>query len=382
MSAGRLNLGVRIGAISESRTNRVFTLARQLRLQGRDIINLAVGEPDFDTPQPVIDATRKALADRHTRYSPVAGMDGLRERLARQVENCGQENIIITNGAKQALYSLFQVLCSGGDEIIVPRPCWVSFCEQIKLAGATPVLVPTQDDHQLDLNALEGAITARTKAIVINTPNNPTGAVYPVDDLLVVAGMALRHRLYLVADEAYQAFVYDGAEHAAMARLADEARGVITIRSFSKHYNMTGFRLGFAAASREIITAMAKHQSHLCGNVCSFAQYGALAALEMDQTIVEQQKQILERRRRLALDLTADLFACVPPQGAFYLFPRVVDHLKPGESSEDFAMRLLDQCGVAVMPGEAFGGAGHIRICFGAHESEIEAAFERIRRAL
>ncbi len=382
MSGGLPNLSAQIGAISESKTTRVFELAQQLRRQGRDIISLAVGEPHFDTPEPIIAATRNALEAQETRYGPVAGIDPLRKRLARQFEHCGPENIIVTNGAKQALYTLFHVLCDAGDEIILPRPCWVSFAEQIKLAGGTPVPVATHENHQLNVGAIEGAITARTKVILVNTPNNPTGAVYPRQDLQAVAHVAHRHDLFLVADEAYHAFTYNGAGHVAMAEVAEETRRVITIRSFSKHFNMTGFRLGYAAASREVIAAMAKHQSHLCGNVCSFAQHGALAALEMDPAVVENSRQALERRRQLALDLTADLFDCIPPQGAFYLFPRVARHLKPGESSEAFALRLLDQCNVAVVPGEAFGGPGHIRISFGADESKIIEAFERIKKAL
>ncbi len=382
MNAGRPQLSHRLAAIGESSTALVFAMAQQLRREGRDIIDLAVGEPEFDTPQPIIDATRSALTNQKTRYGPVAGIDPLRERLAAQFEDCTPENLIVTNGAKQALYSLFHVLCDAGDEIILPRPSWVSFAAQISIAGGIPKAVTTLGNHQLDIAAIEGAVSDKTKAILINSPNNPTGAVYGRQDLRAVASIAQRRGLYVVADEAYHAFTYDGAEHVSMAELAKDIGQVITVRSFSKQYNMTGFRLGYANASREIIAAMAKHQSHLCGNVCTFAQHGALAALKLNPDLVGERRQALARRRRLAFNLTADLFECSPPQGAFYLFPKVETHLRAGESSEAFALRLLDQCDVAVVPGEAFGQAGHIRISFGSPEEKINEAFQRIKRAL
>jgi aspartate aminotransferase len=371
----------RIHAVSESKTIRVFSQARQLRLQGREIISLAVGEPDFPTPEPVITGTQQALADQQTRYGAVPGQEELRSRLAGAFGAYGPQNILVTNGAKQALFSIFQSLCNCADEIILPQPCWVSFSEQIKLAGGRPVAVPTLD-HQLDPQSIARAVTPRTKAILINSPNNPTGAVYPEACLAAVARIAEEHNLYLISDEAYHAFTYDGCAHVpAMAVAADPSR-VITVRSFSKHYNMTGFRLGYVAAHEEVIQALARLQSHLCGNVCTFAQYGALAALEMDQAVVEVRRAELQRRRDLALACTRELFECVKPHGAFYLFADVRRHLRGNEGSEDLAMRLLDQAGVAVVPGEAFGGPGHIRISFGAGESELRAAFEKIAEVL
>jgi aspartate aminotransferase len=374
-------LAQRLDGIGESKTIGVFSLARQLRLQGRRIFSLAVGEPDFDTPQAVIDATCQALTEQQTRYGAVAGLEGLRARLSSSFDGYGPQNILVTNGAKQALYSIFQVLCDPADEIIVPQPCWVSFCEQIKLAGGRPVPVETRD-HQLDPDAIEKAVNRRTRAILVNSPNNPTGAVYSRELLAAVAGIAARHGLYLISDEAYHLFTYDGRLHVPMRAVADDPDRVITVRSFSKHYNMTGFRLGFVAAHAAVIAALTRLQSHLSGNVCTFAQYGGLGALQMDQGIVAQRRMELERRRNLAFALTRELFECVRPQGAFYLFADVRAHLGAGESSESLAMRLLDQAGVAVVPGEAFGGPGHIRISFGAAEAELRTAFEKIKEVL
>ena len=372
----------RVQAVSESSTTRIFTMAHQLRAKGEDIVSLAVGEPDFDTPHEVIRATRAALEAQATRYGPVAGMDALRRHLAHNFQGYGPDNIIITNGAKQALFTLFQVLCQPEDEIILPSPCWVSFTEQIKLAGGHPVLVDTVD-HQIDPGIIENAVTDRTKAILINSPNNPTGAVYPRQALAQVAAIAEKHHLYLISDEAYHAYTFDGRSHVGMFDTgAGNRELVITVRSFSKHYNMTGFRMGYVAAHPRVIDAMARLQSHISGNVCTFAQYGALAALQMDQAVVDQRCKILEQRRDLAMDFTQELFDCVTPQGAFYLFPDVTRHLKANETSEDLAMRLLDEAGVAVVPGEAFGGPGHIRLSFGAKETDLQSAFERIRKAL
>ena len=371
----------RVLGVSESRTIRVFSLARQLQQQGRHIISLAVGEPAFDTPKEVVDATRQALADQHTRYGAVAGLEPLRDRLADGFTGYSSRNILVTNGAKQALFSIFQALCNPGDEIIVPRPCWVSFTEQIKLTGARPVMVDTVD-HQIDPAAIEKAVTPRTKAILVNSPNNPTGAVYSRECLSGVARIAAARNVYLISDEAYHAFTYDDRTHVSLRDVADGKPLVITIRSFSKHYNMTGFRLGYVAADEEVIQTLVRLQSHLSGNVCTFAQHGGLAALEMDQNIVEQRRQDLQRRRDLALSLAREFFECIKPRGAFYLFADVRKHLHKGESSEGLAMRLLDRAGVAVVPGEAFGGPGHIRISFGAAESEIRAAFEKIKEVL
>jgi aspartate aminotransferase len=381
MLAFKPDFARRIQAVGESKTTRVFAQANELRRQGKEIISLAVGEPDFETPAPVIAATQRALANQQTRYGAVPGLEELRGRLATGFPSCGPQNIIVTNGAKQALYAIFQLLCDPGDEIILSQPCWVSFTEQIKLAGGRPVAVDTVD-HQLDPEAIQAAVTSRTRAILINSPNNPTGAVYPKEVLAAVARIAEKHRLYVISDEAYHAFVYDGHRHVPMCGVMTDHRQVITVRSFSKHYNMTGFRLGYVAAEERIIQALTKLQSHLCGNVCTFAQHGALAALEMDQAIVEQRRKILQLRRDLAYDHACRLFDCVRPQGAFYLFADVSRHLRKDETSAALAVRLLEQAGVAVVPGEAFGGPGHIRISFGGAETELHAAFNKLKEVL
>lgn len=381
MTDAALQFASRVTAVAESKTTRFFGMVQALRQQGRRIISLAVGEPDFHTPEAVILATREALSSQATRYGTVAGEMALRRDLARAFEGYGPGNILITNGAKQGLFELFQVLCNPGDEVIIPKPCWVSFTEQVRLAGGHPVLVDTVD-HQLEPDIIQKAVTPRTRAILVNTPNNPTGAVYPAEALTAVARIAAAHKLYLIADEAYHAITFDGCAHQCMHDLATDRRRLVTVRSFSKHYNMTGFRLGYVAADTELIDMLARLQSHMSGNVCTFAQHGGLAALEMDQTIVEQRRAALQRRRDIAYGYARELFDCIRPQGAFYLFPDVSAHLRTGESSEVLAMRLLDQASVAVVPGEAFGAAGHIRISYTVSEADLHLAFEKMKEAL
>lgn len=372
-----MRLSTRILAVEGSKTARFLPLLQRMRSKGREVINLAVGEPEYHTSEEVITATQIALSNQLTRYSDVPGILELRQALARQFEGMNAENIIISNGAKQCLYNLFQVICDPLDEVILPIPCWVSFAQQIRLAGALPVLTPTKGNC-LDLDAMAAAITPKTKAILINSPNNPTGAVYSTEELTKVADLAEAYDLYVIADEAYQAFVYDGATFPSLFDQKKMRSRLVVIRSFSKQYNMTGFRIGYAAANTEITAAMTRLQSHLCGNVCTFVQHGALAAIAMEKKEQEQQLLDLTHKRELAYEVISRYFKCNKPKGAFYLFP----HLENGQSDQDFAADLLEKTGVAVVPGEAFFGPGHIRICYAVPEYQLIAALEKIEEVL
>ena len=376
-----MKLSDKIQAIAGSKTVAFTTLIQQYRQQGRKIIYLAVGEPQFDTPAPVIDATKQALDAQKTRYGPVNGLSELRTRLAAQFSGYDTDNILLTNGSKQALYMIFQVICDPGDEVIIPKPFWVSFIEQVKLAGGKPVPVATKD-HQLNCEAIEAAVTPRTKAILINSPNNPSGAVYPLNDLEKIARLAADHNLFIVADEAYEAFVYDTYKHASLFDIAAVRNRTIVTRSFSKSCSMTGFRIGYVAAATPIIDALSKIQSHLSGNVCTFAQYGALAALSLDDQLLSARCSELQQKRDIAFQYVEKLFACIKPQGAFYLFPDVSAVLLNDETSEALAARLLKQAGVAVVPGEAFGMARHMRVSFAVSEENLKNGLERIAEVL
>ena len=376
-----MKLSNKINAIAGSQTVAFTTLIQQLQQDGRQIIDLAVGEPQLDTPAAVIEATQNALTAQKTRYSPVNGLLELRTRLADQFDGWGMENILITNGAKQALYMIFQAICDFTDEVIVPVPYWVSFVEQVKLAGGRPVPVATQQ-HQLDVAAIEQALTPRTRAILINSPNNPSGAVYPMEDLHKIARLAADHDLIIVADEAYNAFVYDGTAYESMFGIEAARDRLIVTRSFSKNYSMTGFRIGYAAAPAEVIAALSKIQSHLTGNVCTFAQYGALAALALEEEWLSARQTDLQQKRDMAHEQISQMFDCIKPQGAFYLFPDVSKALKNDETSEALARRLIKQAGVAVVAGEAFGVARHLRISFAVSEENLTNGLKRMAEVL
>ena len=376
-----MKLSDRINSVAESQTVQFTRLLQQLRQQGKDIIDLAVGEPLFDTPRDVIESTKRALVEGMTRYGTVSGLRELKSGLARQFDGYDDHNIIISNGSKQCLFSIFQVICNPSDEVIIPRPYWVSFPQQVIIAGGKPVFVDTRN-HQLECEAIKRAISPRTRAILINSPNNPTGAVYPSKELEKVVDLALEHNLFIISDEAYGIFVYDGLEAESIFNFKEIRDQLIIIRSFSKTFSMTGFRIGYLAAAHEIVTAVDRLQSHLTGNVCTFVQHGALAALDMDEIIFAGWRNELAKKRDYAYDRANKLFNCIKPQGAFYLFPDVSHGLKDGMTAVDLAAQLLEYYGVAVVPGEAFGMPGHIRISYAVSEDNLVSGFEKIAEVL
>lgn len=376
-----MKLSSRIASAEASRTVRFTTLIEQLRAEGREIINLAVGEPEFATPKEIVAAARLALENGHTRYGPVAGLGALRSALAGSFEGYGPGNILIANGSKQILYGLFQVLLDPGDEVILPTPHWVSFSEQIRLAGGVPVTVASPG-HQLDCEAISEAVTPGTRAILVNSPNNPTGAVYPAPDLARIASLACRRDLWVIADEAYEGFVYDGLDSPSLFSFPEVRDRLVVVRSFSKRFSMTGFRIGYGAGPEPVIAALAKLQSHLTGNACTFAQYGALAALDIGPEVLEEWRARLQEKRDIAYDYASRLFTCIRPRGAFYLFPDVSAHLENGRTAEELAAFLLEKTGVAVVPGEAFGAGGHIRISYAVPKEMLVEGFERMVRVL
>ena len=374
-------LSKRATQIEPSRTSRFIPAMAKLRDQGMDVINFAVGEPDFPTPPQIVQATAEALSRGETRYGPTAGLPELRSRLAGGFEGAAAENLVIANGSKQALYLIFQAICDPGDQVILPSPCWVSFPEQIRLAEAEPVMVPSPG-NRIDIQGLTAAITPRTRAVLINSPNNPTGAVCTREEIDAVLDLCLERDLFLVSDEAYELFVYDGHHHISPWYRADTRDRVVVTRSFSKPFAMTGFRVGYAAAPAPLAKAMEKILSHASGNVCTFAQYGALVALDIQEQTVAGVMTAMTRRRNLALEQASALFDCAPPQGAFYIFADISCRLKKGRNAEGFCMDLLEKTGVAMVPGEAFGTPGFARISYAVAEDRINDGFKRIRNFL
>jgi aspartate aminotransferase len=376
-----MRLSDRVNQIEESGTVQFTLLLQQMRKAGREVIDLAVGEPPYDTPTDVIEATKQSLDQGKTKYGPVAGLQELKSRLAQQFEDCNEKNIIISNGSKQCLYTMFQAICDPLDEVIISRPYWVSFPQQVKLAGGRPIFVDTHN-HQLDIDNIEQAISPKTRAILVNSPNNPTGAVYPAHVLEKIAALALKHNLYVISDEAYSSYVYDGLQPESMFKFKEIRRQLIVTRSFSKGFNMTGFRIGYVAASMDVIAALNKLQSHVTGNVCTFAQHGALAALGMSKNDIAPWRLDLEKKRDYAYSKINGLFDCIKPQGAFYLFPDVSRHLDNGMTAADLARRLLEETGVAVVPGEEFGMPGYLRISYAVSEDKLVSGLEKIAGAL
>lgn len=356
-------------------------LIQELRDEGRDVIDLAVGEPDFAVDPPVMDATRQALDNGYTRYGPVAGLPALRDKLSAEFEGYGSQNIIVTNGAKQGLFELFQVICDAGREVIIPTPCWVSFEHQVKLAGGVPVMVPTER-HQLNVDAIAQAVSDRTVAILVNSPNNPTGAVYDSDSLRRIADICRRNDLWLISDEAYAAFVYGEKPFFSPFAFPDIRPRLIVVRSFSKTFAMTGFRVGYVAAPEEMIARLTAIQGHLTGNVCSFAQHGALSAAEIPQTTLEQRRQQYEARRNLAMTHCLDIVDIIEPEGAFYLFPDIKRYQERFKDDLELTRYLLAAANVAVVPGTFFGAPDHIRISFATSADRLTQGLKRIKDVL
>lgn len=372
-----MHFSPRMEGVAESGTTRMMPVLDRLRRQGRDVVSLAVGEPAYPTPPGIVAATLAALEAGATRYGPVAGLPALRERLARDFPGWGPENVVVGNGAKQCLFQLLQVLCGPGDEVLLPRPSWVSFAEQVRLAGARPVFVDCPGG-QLDPERLAAAATRRARAVLVNSPNNPTGAVYPPDVLSAVAALCTERDLVLISDEAYDAFVYDGTPCTSPFAFPEVRPRLAVVRSFSKRYCMTGFRVGYAAATEPLARKLIQLQSHTTGNVCTFAQHGALAALDLPEDPAVAWRQDLQRKRDRVCDRLAGRFPFRRPGGAFYGFLDVSAFLGKGETAADFAARLLETAAVAVVPGDVFGAADHVRISFAVAEADLIEALNRM----
>ncbi len=389
-------LSDRIRQMAPSQTLELNSKIAKLRAQGKSIIALNSGEPDFNTPAPIIEAATRAMQEGKTKYTQTPGIPELRQAIARKLSlenkiDYATDEIIVSTGAKYALTNTFQVLCNPGDEVIIPTPCWVSYVEMVKLTGAIPVLVPVLADNQLDLAALEAAVTPKTRVILINSPNNPTGAVYPQESLEKVADLALKHDFYLVTDEVYEKLIYGSTPHISLASFSPEVKArTITINAFSKAYAMTGWRLGYAAGPADIIKGISAIQGHTTSNATSFVQWAAITALESCGDYVETMRQAFEERRDYLYGRIQALpgLRCPFPDGAFYLFPDVsaLFGKKAGDrtiqDAADLADYLLDEAGVALVPGGAFEAPEAIRFTYSNSMENLVEAMDRIEAAL
>jgi aspartate aminotransferase len=376
--------------ISPSPTLAIDAKAKALQAAGEDVCSFAAGEPDFDTPQFIKDAAIAALQSGKTKYAPTPGIEPLRQAIAdRYLTEYGYKitsgQVVVSPGGKYSCYLAVLATCSPGDEAIVPAPYWVSYPEMIKLAGATPKFVLCDDRAGFKLTPalLAAAITPRTKLLILNSPSNPTGAIYSRAELSALAEVAVRHNLYVLADEMYEHLIYDGHEPVNFATLsAAVAERTITVAGFSKTYAMTGWRLGTLVAPLPIAKACSELQSQMSSNATTFAQYGALAALkEKAQAVAAlgEMKTAFDRRRRY---LHAELnripgVSCLLAGGAFYLFPNISSF---GLKDADFCARLLEQEKVAAVPGSAFGAEGYLRLSYATSDDILRKGVERLTR--
>ena len=383
-------LSQRAQALKPSLTLEIGARAKALRNEGRDICSLSAGEPDFDTPAFIVEAARKALGDGITRYGPAAGDPELRAAVAEKLstENgipTRPSQVLITNGGKQAIFNLFQVLLNPGDEVLIPSPFWLSYPDMAALAGARSVVIASnpEDGFRLDLADLERRITERTRLLVLNTPGNPTGRVMSRSELEALAEVMRRHqRLLVMSDEIYEFLLAEGQTHHSFAAVApDLAERCFTVNGFAKGWAMTGWRIGYLAGDEAVIKAASALQSQSTSNVCSFAQRGALAALLGKRDCVMEMAESYNRRRTV---LTQGLQAIngitlLPPQGAFYAFPQLPEHIK---DSMAFCRKALDDAGLAVVPGVAFGADRCIRLSCAVADETIKDGLSRLEQLI
>ena len=382
-----MKLAARIGHVTPSMTLAIDAKAKAMKRDGIDICSFSAGEPDFDTPQHIKNAAIAALNAGKTRYGPAAGEPGLREAIAHKLQQDNQldykpENIVVTNGGKHSLFNIFLALLDEGDEVIIPAPFWVSYPEMVKLATGTPVIVYTTPEarYKITPEQLRQAITPRTRILIMNSPSNPTGMVYSPDELRSIAAVVIEHDLIVVSDEIYERLLYDGTEQMSIGAISQEMfNRTIISNGFAKAYSMTGWRIGYVAGPLDLIKAVTTLQSQSTSNVCTFAQYGAIAALEGSQDCVQEMLTAFTARRQGIYDLINEIpgLSCLKPDGAFYTF---INISKTGLGSLAFCDKLLMAYQVAVIPGIAFGADDHIRASYATDMTTIERGMERISK--
>lgn len=380
-------LSKRVTQVTPSLTLAITAKAKALQAQGIDIISLGAGEPDFDTPEFIKEAAIEALRKGVTKYTAAEGTPELRKVIAEKLKRdqgltYAPSQIIVSSGAKHSLFNVFQVLLNEGDEVIIPSPYWLSYPEMTILSGGKNVFIETAEEKEFKLTPgqLEKAITPKTKILVLNSPSNPTGAVYKKSELEALIPVLLKHpQVWVVSDEIYEKLIFDGENHVSIASLHPEmAKRTVVVNGASKAYAMTGWRIGYAACPKEVAEAISSLQSHATSNPTSFAQAGAAAAVEKGDGEAKKMCEVFEKRRDLFISELQKIpkFKPFKPQGAFYLF---VNIRGTGLDSMKLTERLLEEARVAVVPGKVFGSNDHIRLSFACSEKDILEASRRIR---
>ncbi|NEQ42199.1 MAG: pyridoxal phosphate-dependent aminotransferase [Leptolyngbya sp. SIOISBB] len=380
-----MELANRIQQVSPSMTLAISAKAKAMKSEGIDVCSFSAGEPDFDTPTHIKEAAKRALDEGKTRYGPAAGEPALREAIAHKLRtdnhlNYQADNVIVTNGGKHSLYGLMMTAINPGDEVIIPTPYWVSYPEMVKLAEGKPILIHTtpENGYKVTPEQLRAAITQKTKLFVLNSPSNPTGTVYTPQEIRALAAVIVETGIYVVSDEIYEKILYGDAQHLSIGAVSPEVfdRTIIS-NGFAKAYAMTGWRVGYLAGPKPLIKAMGVLQGQSTSNVCTFAQYGAIAALTSSQDCVEKMRLAFAERRTFICDRLNRIpgLSASRPDGAFYLYASIESL---GLPSTDFCKTLLEEKHVAVIPGIAFGKEGTIRISYATDLATIEEGLNRL----
>ena len=383
-------LANRVKTLTPSATLAITAKAKELKASGIDVIGLGAGEPDFNTPKNILDAAAESMYQGHTKYTPAGGLPALKkaiiDKLARDTNlEYSPKEILVGIGAKHVLYTLFQVILNEGDEVIIPIPYWVSYPEQVKLAGGVPVYVESTSEQNFKITAdqLRNAVTPKTKAVIINSPSNPSGMVYSREELSALAEVAVEKDILIVSDEIYEKLLYNGLEHFSVASISEEVKArTILINGVAKSHSMTGWRIGYAAGNAEIIESMTDLASHSTSNPTTTSQYATIEAYNGPQDSVEEMRAAFESRLETIYPKLNAIpgFNVIKPQGAFYLLPDVSEAaLKTGYASvDDFVTALLTEANVAVVPGSGFGLPSTIRLSYATSLDSLEEAVRRM----
>jgi len=399
MSPNQSRISSRIAAIAESATLAVDAKAKALKAAGRPVIGFGAGEPDFPTPGYILDAAEKAIrVPSNHRYTPVAGLPELREAIVAKTKrdsnfDIAVENVLVTNGGKQAVFQAVATIVDEGDEVILPAPYWTTYPEQIRIAGGIPVEVFADEtsNYCVTVEQLEAARTPRTKALIFCSPSNPTGSVYTVEQVRAIGEWALKHEIWVLTDEIYEHLLYDGATAPSLPVMFPELRDrTIVLNGVAKTYAMTGWRVGWMAGPKDIIKAATNLQSHMTANVANISQRAAIAALTGDLSASNEMKVAFLRRRNLIVKMLNEIdgFSCPTPQGAFYAYPAVHGVLgreirgKKPQTSSELANLILDEVEVAAVPGEAFGPSGYLRFSYALSDDDLIEGITRIKNLI
>ena len=391
------DISSKLKSIQPSVTLAITAKAKSLKAQGIDIIGFGAGEPDFKTPKHIRDAAITAIEHESIGYTAASGMESLKQAICDKFKRDNnleytQDQIVVSNGAKHSLYNILAAICNPGDEVIVPNPYWVSYPELVRLVDAEPVFVecPESAEFKYTVEALEAAITDKTKAIILNTPNNPTGTAYNEEDLRKIADLAVKHNIYVISDEIYEKLLYEGT-HVSIASFNDEIKDLtIVVNGVAKAHAMTGWRIGYTASNKEIAKVMSNFQSHATSNPNTIAQYATIEALNGPEDTLNEMVKAFKERRDFMVDKINSIenLSCLKPQGAFYVMVNISQLLgktiggKVIENSIDLADYLLDNAKVAVVPGIGFGNDNYVRLSYATSLENIKEGLDRIEKAI